>query len=245
MIFLEIIEFYDIVEKVLSNYGISGLIIAAIIILFYFIIFKTNIFKNFIETIYNKTFGKWLTRKDSGKITEKDIEYHDIFNYIDKWLLINVNHLKLHTDFRTEVFKEYLRIFLRSYKSEIKSFIQSKQYENLSESELFHSMIELNSKISSMYEGEMYQVGIPNVVITKMGFQRAEKIQITISLIENICFNEIYDSDKNRFKIYSILDSILSVLEVTIASIEPVCNSINGALSGLNFRGIIEPPSVH
>lgn len=61
-----------------------------------------------------------------------------------------------------------------------------------------------------------------------------------------VCNSRFYDSEKNFLKIYSILNILLSVLEILYPNSESVCNSINGALKGLKFRDtndnvVIEP----
>ncbi len=76
----------------------------------------------------------------------------------------------------------------------------------------------------------------PKIVIEKMMVRNNDTITLIIDLIEGICNSHFYESENNYLKVYSILNIILSVLENTIQNSDSVCNSINGALSGLSIN---------
>ena len=91
----------------------------------------------------------------------------------------------------------------------------------------------------------MKMIGIPDVIITKMKFSLNDRIDLTMDLINSICDSSFYDSENNNLKIYTFLNIIHSILDNTISNVEPVCNSLNGELSGLSMDGHVEPPSKH
>ena len=63
-----------------------------------------------------------------------------------------------------------------------------------------------------------------------------DTISLTIDLIEGVCSSHFYTSEKNRLKIYSILNIMLSILENIISNSDHICNSINGSLKGMKFN---------
>ena len=81
----------------------------------------------------------------------------------------------------------------------------------------------------------MSQEGIPFVIIDKMKIKMNDSIILSIDLMENICNNNFYESDKNYLKVFSILSILLAILDHTIINSEEVCNSINGQLKGLEY----------
>jgi hypothetical protein len=111
------------------------------------------------------------------------------------------------------------------------------------------AFLDLLNKIIYDYERQMFDAGIPNIVIEKMKVRNNDTINLTIDLIEGICGSNFYDSDNNYLKVYSILNIILSVLDNTISNSESTCDSINGQLAGMTFseggRVITEPGKKH
>jgi hypothetical protein len=178
--------------------------------------------------------------KTSG-VTESDIINHDIFSYIDLWILSNIPTLQFSSEYRTVVFRKYLTIFLKKHKENILEYIHKKEFETMDESRLWNSLLQLINDIIYDYEKEMESVGIPKVIIDKMKSKNNDTISLTIDLVSGICNSQFYTSEKNLLKMYSILNIMLSVLENTIYSSEHICNSINGQLKGLKMDGKIEP----
>jgi hypothetical protein len=123
----------------------------------------------------------------------------------------------------------------------LQTWIQSKNFEEMDNSKLWSSVLEVINSIVEDYEKEMQIQGIPIIIIEKMKLRNNDTISLTIDLLESICNSKFYDSDKNLLKVYSILNILLCVLEYTISSSERVCNSINGQLSGMSIDGKVEP----
>ena len=186
-----------------------------------------------VEWVTTKLFKSKKVKKE---ITESDIMNHDIFNYIDFWSNSKIPTLKFSTEYRTVVFKKYMTILLRSYKSEISTFINKKEFEEWDENELWKNLLHLINSSVSVYEKEMIDSGIPKVVIDKMKVKNNDTIVLMIDLIENICSSQFYSSEKNFLKVYSALNIMLSILESIVSNSEIVCNSINGELRGQKIQ---------
>jgi hypothetical protein len=229
------INMVDIFEK----YGWKGLLFVFLIALIYGIA-KSNFMAKIMTKISDK-FIEWFL-KDKTKdldnvrnITDSDISNHDVFNYIDFWVYSKVPTFQFSTEYRTAVFKKYLTLYLKSYKTNILKFVQSKEYQEMDAAKLRTTLLNLVNSIIFDYEREAQDAGIPKIVIEKMKAKNNDTITLTIDLIEGVCSSQFYQSEKNLLKVYSILNIILSVLENTISSSETVCNSINGQLKGLKF----------
>lgn len=233
------------IESIIERHGIEG----AFFIIFLFIIIsmiRSKWVNDALSKISDKFIEKFMKNKTKDissvkNITESDISNHDIFNYIDFWMYSKVPTFQFSTEYRTVVFRKYLTLYLKSYKKNIASFVESKQYQDMDDSKLSTTLLNLINTIIYDYEREAELAGIPKIVIEKMKLKNNDTITLTLDLIEGICSSQFYSSENNLLKVYSILNIILSILENTISNSENVCNSINGQLKGLTFEGKKEP----
>jgi hypothetical protein len=233
------------ISSLVEKYGIKG----AIFIILTFLLIATLKSKWFLGVL-SKLSDKFVERfmrnktKDSSKvrnINESDISNHDIFNYIDFWMYSKVPTFQFSTEYRTVVFRRYLTIYLKSYKTNISKFVINKEYEEMDDAKLSTNLMNIINKVVYDYERDMIESGLPSVVIEKMKAKNNDTITLKIDLIQGVCSSHFYSSDKNYLKVYSILNILLSVLENTISNSEVVCNSINGQMKGFEFGGKKEP----
>lgn len=231
------IDYSDLIAK----YGIWGVVLVIILVFGGSLISSikwsslwTKISDKFIEIFLRNKVKK----EPIKSITESDIINHDIFNYIDFWTYSKIPTFQFSSEYRSVVFKKYLTIYLKNYKSELHSFVQSGEYKEMDQSQIWKSSINLINKIISNYESEMKDNRIPDIIILKMKTKNNDTITLFLDLIEGVCNSSFYTSDKNYLKIYSILNILLSILENTIANSESVCNNINGQLKGSKFIDI-------
>lgn len=231
-------------NKLLETYGLKGFLFGVIIMGFGAII-KTNWFSSTWTKLSDKLIEWFLSKKTKADevkvINESDIQNHDIFNYIDFWMYSKIPTFQFSTEYRTVVFRKYLTIYLRCYKKGVSEFIKSGAYKTMDQAELWKSLLDMINHIVWDYEREVKEMGIPDIIISKMKQKNNDTIQLTIDLIESISNSQFYQSDNNFLKMYSILNIILSVLENTISHSEQTCNSINGQLKGLTMDGKKEP----
>jgi len=226
---------------VFKEYGVTGVIVIAIALLI-----TGSIKLGWLKKLYSKVqeffifvFLKSKTKEVTSSdisITESDVINHDIFNYIDLWTYSKVPTIQFSTEYRTVVFRRYLSIFLKSYKSNIKNYIQDDEFKKMDNAQLWRSFLKLVNDIVYDYEKNMAEQGIPKIIIDKMKVKNNDMINLIIDLIEGICNSSFYNSENNLLKVYSILNIILSILENTISHSESTCNSINGQLKGLSFN---------
>jgi len=239
---------------IFKQYGFLGFISMVILL-----VLITSIKSEWIKKIYNALadkFVEWFMKektKDTKSslgttIVESDITSHEIFNYINLWKYSMVPTMNFSTEYRTIVFRKYLTIYLGCYRDNLKDFLQT-DYKSMGSSVIKGAFLDLLNKIIYDYERQMFDAGIPKIVIEKMKVRNNDTINLTIDLIEGICGSNFYDSDNNYLKVYSILNIILSVLDNTISNSESTCDSINGQLAGMTFseggRVITEPGKKH
>lgn len=236
-------EFLMIIEK----YGLKST--AIITFLFLLVRFAKNKWGIWLIQKINDKLSIFTKNKNETKnirmIKESDILNHEIFNYIDFWVSSRIPTIEFSTEYRTIVFRRYLTIYLTNYKSKIYSFLNSKKYQEMDNSEVNQSLLQLINNIIDSYEKEMIDDGIPKYIINKMKCKNDNMVTLTMDLIDNVCNSKFYESDKNFLKVYSILNILLSILENAITESKLVCESINGHLKGFRFRDgdseVIEP----
>jgi hypothetical protein len=236
-------EFLMIIEK----YGLKST--AIITFLFLLVRFAKNKWGIWIIQKISDKLSIFTKNKNETKnirmIKESDILNHEIFNYIDFWVSSRIPTIEFSTEYRTIVFRRYLTIYLTNYKSKIYSFLNSKKYQEMDNSEVNQSLLQLINNIIDSYEKEMIDDGIPKYIINKMKCKNDNMVTLTMDLIDNVCNSKFYESDKNFLKVYSILNILLSILENAITESKLVCESINGHLKGFRFRDgdseVIEP----
>ncbi len=219
-------------------YGLGSLLVGIFVLVATSII-RTHWFSEWWVKQTDKVIVWFMKRKvkesNTRILLESDIVNHDIFNYIDFWIFSKIPAFQFSTEYRTVVFKRYLTIYLNCYKREILKFIKDSKYQEMDQSKLWRSLLELINNIVSTYEKDCEDAGIPKIVIMKMKAKNNDVIALVMDLIDSISNSQIYQGDKNYLKIYSILNIILSVLENTIQNSESICNSINGQLKNSTF----------
>lgn len=240
--------------EIFKAHGYIGLTIAILMAILIGVL-KGSMFKRFWSYLSDK-FVEWFMKektKDTKSslgttIIESDITSHEIFNYINLWKYSMVPTMNFSTEYRTIVFRKYLTIYLGCYRDNLKDFLQT-DYKSMGSSVIKGAFLDLLNKIVYDYERQMFDAGIPKIVIEKMKVRNNDTINLTIDLIEGICGSNFYDSNNNYLKVYSILNIILSVLDNTISNSEGTCDSINGQLAGMTFieggRVITEPGKKH
>lgn len=236
-------EFFDIFDS-FKEFGIGSIVVSAITVIFW-IIEKTIGLPSVITKIFYKIVDSFIKDKiknlpEVNSIKETDVLNHDIFNYIDYWTYSKVPTIEFSSEYRTVVFRKYLKIFLQKHKSNLHKWVHDKSFGEMDDSELWTSLLSLINKNIYDYEQEMEISGIPKIIIEKMKVKNNDTISLTIDLLEGVCNSQFYSTEKNLLKVYSILNILLSVLENTITSSAGICNSINGQLKGLSMDGKIE-----
>ena len=234
----------DIIEA-FEKYGIEG-IIGFLILTVIISVIKSKWFGKLVDRIIDFTHNKILkyrtkSMRDLTKVSFSDVSNHHIFNEIDSLINNDVPTLQFSTDYRTVVFKKYITVYLKTYKKNLRKFVRDKEYEKMDKAELSASFFSLINNTIYDYEKEAKANGIPDIIIIKMKSENTDKISLTLNLIQSLVSTNFYESKNNLLKLYSLLGILYPIIEHNVMTAEKVCNSINGALKGLEFEGKIEP----
>lgn len=228
--------------------GIGFMVLIMILIL----LTKSKIFKDLLNKVLTFFVDKLIMKKESNieiKLSESDLIHHDMFSYIEYWTQSNINKIAFSTEFRTMVFRRYLKIYLNTYSKEIKHYLNEKSYKNMGDAELRNSIQSLLTNIEVKYESTMVEAGIPIVVIEKMRISNSTTSMMLFNMTENICDSLHYKSENNYLKVYSIMNTIQGILDAVITQSEKTCNLINGELSGKSYiengKKYVEPIKKH
>lgn len=232
-------NFSDII-KYADGYGLGGVIILSIISMI-IALSKLEWIGKLVTNLVSKKPKNKSIEPFKKSIKETDIVNHDIIRFIDFWLYSKVPTFQFSTEYRTAVFRKYIEIYLKGYKKNITSFINSGKFKTMDDAEIWKCSLGLINNTIYDYESEMRKDGIPDTIIEKMKVKNNDTLSLTIDLIEGICNSNFYSSDNNLLKAYSILNILLSILENTISHSESVCDSINGELKGFKYKGFKEP----
>lgn len=214
-------------KSIFTSYGILGVIIVGLI---YIIFTKVEWFKEVLG----------LFKKSTVAISDTQLSNHVVFSQFDFWMVQKIPTLNFKTKFRNLVFRDYLAIYLKVYKIHIENFVKSKKYETLDNNEFWNSISELINTITKEYELEMSTIGIPILVIEKMKIRNNDYVELMRGLIKGISESEFYKSDKNRLKMYSVLNIICPIIESSIFHSEVVCTVLNGELTGKTYKNETE-----
>lgn len=225
----------QIILDLLEKYGISGGIVVVVVTTTVSIL-RSDWLASLLNKASNSLIKGFMNNNIKEDVNNSDITHHDIFNYMDFWINSKIPTLQFSTEYRTMVFRKYLTLYLRSYKKNIKNFIDNEGFREMDNNELSTSFINTINQIIHDYERDSELAGIPRVVINKMKLRNNDTISLTLDLIQNINSSMFYKSEDNLLKVYSILNIILSILDNTITNSEGVCNNINGQMKGLEYK---------
>ena len=214
-------------KNIFADYGVLGVLAVALVYGFFT---KPEWFKSTINVF----------KKNTVTISDAQLANHFVFSQFDFWMIQKVPTLNFKTKFRNLVFRDYLSIYLKVYKFQIESFVKSKKYESLDNNEFWNSISELINNITKDYEAEMLAMGIPSLVIEKMKIRNNDYVELIRSLVKGISESEFYKSEKNRLKMYSVLNVICPIIESSIFHSEVVCTVLNGELTGMTYKGETE-----
>jgi hypothetical protein len=236
-------DFQQILD-LFQDKGLHGLYVAVAGLVFWIL---DNIFgfPRLISQLFYKVFATIMKRENpTGKfkdVSESDLLNHGIFNYINFWIYSKIPTFEFSSEYRTLVFRKYLTIYLKKHREVLKKFVEEKSYEQMDENQIWNKFLSLINEIIYDYETEMISIGIPKVIIEKMKSRNNERVSLIIELIHGICNSPFYNSDKNYLKVFTFLNTYMTILNDTITSSVKVCDTINGQLKGMSMDGKTEP----
>lgn len=232
----------------MEHKGISELMILLICVFIYASI-KNNLFGNFFNKISDYMANKITSKPkskhnkhNSSKLIAKktDIINHEFFSSIDLWINTKIPSLIFATPFKTAVFRDYLTIFLTTYRDNIYDFVKSEKYTSLNGNDLWVMILNLLNNIDKDCEEAFKKNNIPPLVITKMKSEDIINMTMVTKSLNDICKSPIYTTKDNYVKMYGVLNILKNIIDTTVEQSESICSTINGSLKGLTYKGITE-----
>ena len=230
-------DFSNIAELV-ERHGLKTTLISITIYLVVMGI-KNGYISNVLKKVF-KHFKGGSNGNNPNAISYTDVYNHEIFNTIDFWVHSQVPTFEFDTDFKTNVFRTYFKIYLTSYKNILTKIFKNSDFKKLDSAELRQMFLKTITDIVYDYESRMKDSNIPGLVISKLKVVNNDSLNLMIDMINSTCDNEFYESDNNLLKAYLFLNILLSVLENAIQKNKTYFNSLNGDFKGLEFNGYVE-----
>ncbi len=101
--------------------------------------------------------------------------------------------------------------------------------------ELYNIIVIAANEVTIKFQQDALDCGIPSIVIDKFIEWNARNTEFGLKASETMC-----NSYENNFETMQTIFSIYTVLfEITIAEAEKVLNTMNGEVSGIEYKGLI------
>lgn len=153
------------------------------------------------------------------------------------WIDFRLGNIQLTDPARKQIFSDLLIINFRTIRNNLFKIEDNKDFDSLSSTQLYTSIIDCISNIRETYEKEASNNGIPEIVIKKFYKWHSSTIQYALISSEIICSSMVYSNNRDRMQ--AIYSMYIAILEITIAEAERSLNELNGELSGFEYRGLV------
>lgn len=211
------------IEWVLAQYGIVGIVVLAILI----ILFK------FSTAITNKLRGIFWKELNYNNKPSKIIKYKMIY-----WKDFKIQNISIKDDGRRKILRDLLQIKFRAIQTEFITPMQNAEVNEMDATSVSQELVHNMASVVDMYEKEAIESGIPEVVISAFADLHSttlEKFNMNSQMI--LESNGIYKS--NEEKIEAITSLLIVLLELTIVDVERTLAQLNGELTGIDYKGVI------
>lgn len=207
-------EFKEIVQTI-TDIGLSATISAGVV--YFLFVYASNFFK-----------------AKRSKITTYNglANYHEIFYKIRRYVDIAIPNMNMKSPVRTKMFRDMLMIKLTVIDRNLKELLLNKTLTN--ENMLNQNLLTLE-KIVKEYQTEWKESGIPETVSIKFEEWHMSKTMLLYDSIKQICECQVIDTPVEEM--YSILNIYLAVVNLTIVDAEKTLTTLNGTLSGKEYKG--------
>jgi len=211
--------FFALLQEVYKTGGIFSLIAMAIM----FIVLV--IFYEFVKTIIAK--GNFPTFKK--KIQLKD---HVVFEKLDSIINYQIGNLKIACPLRNKIFKRILTLRFEVMKGLFEK--ETKRDLDITQEQLCIVWKTFMARLESEWCEKVLAIGLPQIIITRF-YELRENINKAIDeIINNLCMRSGDVEETVSF----IFDIIISLETSSLFTAGAAINSLNGALSTIEFEGM-------
>lgn len=218
--FLDIFSFSDSFSEV----G-TGVIAACVFILI--VLFKLNKLADFFVMIWNFILKKTVVYSPKAILISK----------LAYWSEFKINKIVLKDPGRNLVFKDLLRIRFNVIKLHMFDIEETDNLEKLSRQELYTLILNCMNRTLVLFKERSKEEGLPEVVVNKFLDWHTESIEMILKSAELMVESPVYKTNLDVISAIYLLQA--AMLEISIAEAEKALSTLNGALSGIKYKGII------
>jgi hypothetical protein len=209
-----------------SKNGFTTVFIAMLLALFYKFV-SAKIEKN--KAVRS---SDWIGEKRS----QKKLDQHRLFIVAQHWIEIGIDRIPFPRRYkiRAKMYRDMLKIFvlaienvLRKRLPELESAKTNADWQRAANAAM--------AEIINSYKLGFEQAGVPDIVISTFYQWHDPAIRYITHTITTLTDSEI--AENNRYKTFSLLNSILSATKTAFYDAERTLIKLNGELTGLEYRG--------
>jgi len=201
-----------------ANFGKFGVLLVILVA----IVVK---YDKYLLTKLRKYFGKGMLPKD---ILKAKLSY---------WLNFKIPNMHMQDKARKLIFRDLLTIRFKSLENSVGMLETKSGFSKLSGQELYKNFLDCMAQTNQTFKKEVEIAGIPEIVRIKYEEWTARTMEYLLISGQMVLQSNIYDS--NEEKVQALYMLITSLLEITIAEAEYTLDTLNGELTGLEYRGQI------
>ena len=221
------------IAQLVNTYGFLTIFGALALILLY------RYFNKKIGNFSKSSEGEEMIRTDMidnhNNDSIKSLLQHPFFCNIDNIIFLKIPNIDLGDAGRTRIFQDILSI---QFKIILKNLREAIQTESITEDNFLDKNLEILRNSIAEYEKEWVNYGIPEIVIKKYKDWIFDRYEHIFNSLQSISKNsKIFDT--LCLKQYVVLDNYASVLYMTTLDAEDVLSTLNGELTGVEYKGIV------
>lgn len=227
---MEMLKNHEVIETLLNRFGGVGLVLILLLIVF---VSKTSphLLSILCERITKPIFRTLLRRNTSTKIARTLF-----LAKLDYWLDYKLRVLDLGDPARTLIFRDILNFKLQNLRKEILA-IDFDSTSNLSGVELYALLSNALTNVTANCETDSLAAGVPEIALNKFLQWQTPTYQVAIVTIGAMCESQVYTSSEMRLE--GIFSVFLAHTEFTVINAESALKTLNGELSGVEYKGYI------
>jgi len=212
-----------LIEWVLAQYGIIGILALVVSI----VIFK------FSTPIIEKLRNVFWKELDYNNKPSKIIKYKMAY-----WKDFKIQNIQVKDRGRKKILRDLLTIKFEAIDEDLVAPLLAMDANNMEANKISNDILAYMNDVVDKYEAKSRDENIPDAVIMKFSELHSttlEKFHMNCSMI--LESNGIYKA--NSDKLEAIISLLIVLLELTIVDVERTLATLNGSLTGTEYRGVV------
>lgn len=153
------------------------------------------------------------------------------------WSEFKINKINLEDPGRNLIFKDLLKIRFNVIKLHVFDIEKVPNLEALSRQTLYTLVVECMNHTLVKFKDRSKTEGIPDIVIEKFLDWHTESIELVLRSAELMVGSPVYKTNRDVISAIYLLQT--AMLEISIAEAEKALSTLNGSLTGIEYKGLI------